>query len=268
MTHILEKIVQYKKNEVGHSKKAIPISELEKKPNFNRNCNSFVDRVLRQNEPGFIAEFKRKSPSRSDINLQANLTEVVAGYKSGGASALSILTDQHFFGGQNDFVSEVRNAHQDMPILRKEFIIDEYQVIEAKALGSDIILLICEILSKEEVIRFAQLARSLGMEVLLEMHTADQIEKYNEHISIVGVNNRDLKSFEVDYERSKKLFDQLPGDALKITESGLSKVETCVMLYKHGFRGFLIGEQFMKQEDPGAACQHFISKFKEQMEQV
>jgi len=263
--HILEKIVRYKKEEIAVAKAKCRLSDLEKTSNFQRSCNSYVDTIDNNiDNSGVIAEFKRKSPSRSDINLTADLASVTQGYVDGGANAISILTDEHFFGGSNQFLTSTREKLPTTPLLRKEFIIDEYQIVEAKALGADIILLICEILTAQEVDRFASLARSLGMEVLLEMHSSDQIKKYSPHVSMVGVNNRDLKSFEVDYDRSKKLFDKLPIEVPKIAESGLSKTSTCAMLYNYGFRGFLIGEHFMKQDSPGAACGSFINDFMSQ----
>lgn len=259
--HILDKIVEYKKQEIKNSLLHERVHELEKSKHFSRSCNSYIEVISDESNSGVIAEFKRKSPSRSNINLGANLKDVTKGYAQGGASAISILTDHFFFGGENKFLELVREELPSVPLLRKEFIIDEYQIIQSKALGADIILLICEILTKKEVEIFAKLARELGMEVLLEMHTADQIDKYNDHVSMVGINNRDLKTFEVDYERSKDLYNQLPTHVPKIAESGLSKTSICSMLYKHGFRGFLIGEQFMKQHDPGKACQEFVADF-------
>ncbi len=259
--HILDKIVLYKKEEVLKAKTQTSISALEKKPFFERNCNSYCDALEDEYASGVIAEFKRKSPSRSNINLEADLLKVTAGYHEAGANAISILTDTHFFGGSNNFLEAVRKALPEMPLLRKEFILDEYQIIEAKSIGADIILLICEILTKEEVHRFSTLARSLDMEVLLELHSEDQLYKYSDQVTMVGVNNRDLTTFEVDYERSKKLFDLLPSDIVKVSESGLSRTDTLVMLYEHGFRGFLIGEQFMKQDDPGLACTEFITDY-------
>ncbi len=259
--HILEKIVQHKKKEVAAAKAKTAVSSLELSQYFQRTCNSYIDAISRTESSGVIAEFKRKSPSRSNINMDADLTSVTQGYVAGGANAISILTDEHFFGGSDDFLTATRVKLPDTPLLRKEFIIDEYQVIEAKSIGADIILLICEILTVEEVENLSSLARSLGMEVLLEMHSADQIEKYCDQVTMVGVNNRDLKTFEVDFDRSKKLFDQLPKDVPKVAESGLSEASTCAMLYDYGFRGFLIGEQFMKQAQPGVACGDFINDF-------
>lgn len=259
--HILDKIVAHKHKEVAVAKTKVTISQLEKGRHFERGCNSYVDALEDPFSSGVIAEFKRKSPSKSAINLDADLIEVVHGYDDAGANAISILTDSHFFGGHDDFLREVREELPDMPLLRKEFIIDEYQILEAKAMGADIILLICEILTKEQVHQFATLARSLGMEVLLELHAEDQLVKYDDHVTMVGVNNRDLTTFEVDYDRSKKLFDRLPQDIIKVAESGLSEVDTLVMLYDYGFKGFLIGEQFMKQAKPGEACKTFIKEF-------
>lgn len=259
--HILDNIVAHKKAEIEKNKKTVPLNMLERADLFERNCNSFIAQLSQKNTSGIIAEFKRKSPSRSNINLNADLLHVVKGYESAGASAVSILTDESFFGGHNDFLKVVRKELPNMPILRKEFIIDPYQVIESKAIGADIILLICEILSKEEILNLTKLALSLNLEVLLELHSEDQLHKCNEFVSVIGVNNRDLKTFKVDFNRSKKLFDKLPVDIPKIAESGLSDPDTCVMLYQHGFKGFLIGEQFMKQEAPGVACREFIFDF-------
>ena len=262
--HILDKIVAYKRKEVAQAKVETSVRTLESSSLFSRTCNSYVNRLKLENATGVIAEFKRKSPSKSAINLDADLIAVTSGYSDAGVDAISILTDQHFFGGSNIFIKEVRQSLPTIPLLRKEFIIDEYQVIEAKSLGADIILLICEILTAAEVSYLSQLARSLGMEVLLELHSEDQIEKYSDAVTMVGVNNRDLTTFEVDYERSKKLFDQLPADVPKVAESGLSEASIVAMLYNYGFRGFLIGEQFMKQTDPGQACTVFVQDYMKQ----
>ncbi len=259
--HILDTIVAYKKKEVAKAMERTPIKKLELSPLFHRLCNSYTRRLQQKQSSGVIAEFKRRSPSKSAINLGADLQSVTRGYVQAGADGISILTDEHFFGGSHAYLSQVRHDLPEIPLLRKEFVIDEYQVIEAKALGADLILLICEILTAREVAYLAQLARSLGMEVLLELHSEDQLDKFSEHVSVVGVNNRDLTTFAVDYERSKKLYDQLPDDIPKISESGLSDPNTLVMLYEYGFRGFLIGEQFMKHDDPAKACKEFITAY-------
>ncbi len=259
--HILDRIVAHKRQEVKSRKQRTSIKTLERSRHFERETNSYTEVLQSKDASGVIAEFKRKSPSKSAINLDADLSQVVSGYIAGGASAVSILTDTHFFGGDDSFLSQTRMTHGQTPLLRKEFIIDEYQVLETKALGADLMLLICEILSKDEVKNLASLASSLGMEVLLEMHSAEQLDKVCDEVAMIGVNNRDLTTFEVDYERSKKLFDQLPTEKPKIAESGLSESGTCAMLYDYGFRGFLIGEQFMKQSDPGVSCGAFIADF-------
>lgn len=259
--HILDKIVAHKRTEVERNRELVSIAALESSPYFNRGGNAFAQTLGSDGQSGVIAEFKRKSPSKQNINLSALIGDVAPAYVQGGAGAISILTDEDFFGGRDGFLTEARGLLPTTPLLRKEFIIDEYQVIEAKSLGADIILLIAEILTQQEVAHFAKLARSLDMEVLLELHSDTQLCKYSDHVSIVGVNNRDLTTFEVDYDRSKQLFDQLPGDVPKISESGLGDPETLVMLYEYGFKGFLIGEQFMKNEDPGLECELFISRY-------
>ena len=257
---ILDKIIDYKIKEVALRKAVMSIDELSNTAWYERTCISYVD-SLESDSPGIIAEFKRRSPSRQNINLDAKIEDVSRAYVKAGASALSILTDEHFFGGSDDFLKSARELNPSVPILRKDFIIDEYQIHEAKSLGADIVLLIAEVLSKDDVKLLSGCARSLGLEVLLEMHTIDQVDKCCGEESIIGVNNRDLKTFQVDFDRSKKLYDMLPADMTKIAESGLSDPATLVMLHKYGFKGFLIGEQFMKQEDPGKACEQMISQF-------
>ncbi len=259
--HILDKIVSHKKKEVAIAKAQKSTSDLEKTIYFNRACNKLSNRLQLENECGIIAEFKRKSPSKQDINLNADLDKVTTGYINAGASAISILTDEFFFGGHNQYLSTVRKNLPDTPLLRKEFIIDEYQVLEAKSLGADIILLIAEILEPHQVNQLAQIAKELGMDVLLELHSESQLKKLSQHVSLIGVNNRDLTTFEVDYNRSKKLFDKLPQELPKIAESGLSEVETLVMLHQYGFKGFLIGERFMKHASPEKECEQLINEF-------
>ena len=258
---ILNKIVAKKRKEVDLSKSRTPVIRLERLEYFGRSCNSYLKRATMAENSGVIAEFKRRSPSQRDINLTADLESVVSGYISAGASAVSILTDHHFFGGSLDFLCRIRSIHPEIPILRKEFIIDEYQIIESKAYGADMILLICEILSVQDVNKFTRLAKSLGMEVLLELHSSDQLDKASDKVSVIGINNRDLQTFEVDFSRSKKMYDMLPVNVMKISESGLQKPETLAMLYDYGYKGFLIGEQFMRSHDPGKACEALISEY-------
>ncbi len=256
--HILEKIVKHKLQEVDTRKHRTPLAQLRQSDYFSRATNSLLSILQENRAPAIIAEFKRKSPSKQAINLDANLIGVTEGYSDAGAAAISILTDEHFFGGSDSFLTQVRSELPTMPLLRKEFIIDEYQIYEAKAIGADIILLITEILTKEQVATLSQLARSLELEVLLELHSSEQIDKYHESVSYVGVNNRDLKTFSVDYERSKKLYDMLPAKVPKVAESGLSDPQVVAMLYEYGFNGFLMGEHFMRDNDPGAECARFI----------
>ena len=254
---ILEKIVAHKKEEVAKAKMDQPISDLEKRLYFSSSCLSMTHFLTHPDRVGVIAEFKRRSPSKGLIHPTADVVEVTNGYVEAGVSGLSILTDHHFFGGGNDYLFRARKRNH-VPILRKEFMIDPYQVIEAKAIGADVILLIAECLSKGQVQELAQLAKSLGMEVLLEVHSADQLDKCNPHIDMVGVNNRNLKTFEVDVQNSVRLFPLISNEFVKISESGISNPTTILSLKEVGFQGFLIGEHFMKTERPGDSCRDFI----------
>lgn len=254
--HILDKIVAHKKQEVRASKDHVTVKELESSSQFNKPVRSLAQSI-KDSELGIISEFKRRSPSKPTINLEAKVSQIVTHYTQAGVSGISILTDSHFFGGSRDDLKDARRI-VETPLLRKEFIIDEYQIIEAKSIGADAILLITEILSSEEVKSFAALAKSLGMDVLLEVHTEAQLAKYTTDIDIIGVNNRDLTTFTVDPEHSARLFSKLPSEAVKISESGIHDPETILMLQQAGFDGFLIGERFMKTMDPGKACQDFI----------
>lgn len=254
--HILDKIVDHKKSEVADKKASVPIKVLEASEYFNRPTNS-LSKHLKESPIGIISEFKRRSPSKPKINLNAKVSQIVTHYTQAGVSGISILTDEHFFGGHNNDLNDARRI-VDTPLLRKEFIIDEYQIIEAKSIGADAILLITEILTADEVKSFASLAKSLGLDTLLEIHTKEQLDKYNTDIDIVGVNNRDLTQFTVDPMHSVRLFKELPSEVTKISESGIHNPETILMLKETGFDGFLIGERFMKTLDPGKACHDFI----------
>lgn len=256
---ILDKIMAFKQQEVSERKLRLPIKTLEQSPLFGRDVISFRSALENEDSIGIIAEFKRKSPSKGLINGTAVVEEVTSGYIQAGASALSVLTDEHFFGGCNENLTRARKVNQS-PILRKEFILDEYQLIEAKALGADVILLIAECLDKKRVNELARFAKSLGMEVLMEIHSADQLEKINPNLDVVGVNNRNLKNFTVSIDTSLGLFEQIPNDFVKISESGLSSPDSIITLKKAGFQGFLIGEYFMKQPDPGLACKTLITE--------
>lgn len=253
--NILETIVTEKKKEVAFRKEKTPVKILESEELFSKPCLSIVKELTDAKKPGIIAEFKRKSPSLGWINKEADVLEITSGYAQNGASAISVLTDEKFFGGSlNDLSNACGNG---VPMLRKDFMIDEYQVIEAKAGGADIILLIAACLTTDIVKRFATLARSLGMCVLLELHSESELDHVYDEIDAVGINNRNLRTFEVDVENSIRLAEKLRGKML-VAESGLRDVATIQLLKNHGFSGFLMGEYFMKQKDPVLALKNLI----------
>jgi len=254
--NILDTIVARKKAEVAERKQRKPLDVIKLDAFYIRNTISLVEGLSRPYASGIIAEFKRKSPSKGVINDRVDLLEVTKGYQAAGASAVSILTDEFFFGGDDQDVVRARQV-LDIPILRKEFIIDEYQVHEAKALGADLILLIAACLTKEEVVRFSTVARSLGLEVLLELHDEDELGHVCETIDLVGINNRSLKTFDVNIARSLRMAGQLPKDKLKVAESGIDDPAQVKLFRENGYSAFLIGENFMKTNDPGIALHEF-----------
>lgn len=258
MKNILDKIVEHKRKELEAVKANLSVSELEKSPQFEKKSYSLTESLKHPERTGIIAEFKRQSPSKGIINDQAKVADVTQAYEKYGASGVSVLTNQEFFGGTVEDVKAARAI--EIPILRKEFIVDEYQIIEAKAIGADVILLIAECLTASEVKDFTQLAHSLGMQVILEMHSEKQLDKIAADQQIVGINNRDLTTFKVDLEQSIKLCHRLPPEMLKIAESGISNPQTILDLKKEGFDGFLIGENFMKQSNPGTAFKEFVEQ--------
>jgi indole-3-glycerol phosphate synthase len=260
---ILEEILGYKKTEVKTNKKQFPVSELEKSRFFNRDCLSFKKALMADNSTGIIAEFKKASPSKGSINALAKVEEVTTGYVKNGACALSVLTDVKYFEGANQYLVNARKMN-DCPILRKDFIIDEYQILEAKSIGADIILLIAAGLKPLQVKSLAGFAKSLGLEVLLEIHSEDELWAINENIDIVGVNNRDLKTFRVDIQSSVKLSNRIPDRFVKISESGISSAKAINKLLTYGYRGFLIGEAFMSKPDPPKA----LAKLVEELELI
>ncbi len=256
---ILDRIMAQKHREVALRKQQLTAEMLRQSPLFQRQPLS-LSAALRQPEaPGIIAEFKRRSPSRGEIRPGAEAAGIAPAYAGAGASGLSVLTDTDFFGGSTeDFLSA--RAVVGIPMLRKDFIVDAYQLTEAKAMGADVVLLIAECLSPNAVADLAREARDLGMEVLLEVHSAAQLDKYTEDIDLVGVNNRNLKTFTVDAGHSLALFSALPERAVKVAESGLRDATVIHTLYEAGYRGFLIGEWFMQQPDPGVACAGLIAE--------
>jgi indole-3-glycerol phosphate synthase len=254
---ILEEIVNYKKIQVAKDRDKKPVSTLEKSRLFSYYALSMTDYLQRPDKTGIIAEFKRRSPSKGVINSESSVEEVTTGYFRSGASGLSILTDEKYFGGN---LADLKRARQlnPIPILRKDFIIDEYQVIEAKSNGADVILLIAAALDKITTKRLAGLARSLGMQVLLEVHEEIELNHLNEFVNIVGVNNRDLKSFQVNIERSVELSSGIPPEFVKISESGITSALIFRKLRSCGYQGFLIGEHFMRSPEPALAFSDFI----------
>ena len=258
--NILDKIVIRKKEEIALAKKKVSVKKLESNPNFSRKPLVFKDFLLDKTRTGIISEFKRQSPSKGLINGTANVVEVTQAYNSAGASALSILTDKDFFGGKAEDLFQARAVNQ-IPILRKDFMIDEYQILEAKAWGADLILLIASILTPQQIINFGKLAQSLGLNVLLEVHNLTELEKsICPNLDAIGVNNRNLGNFTVDIQTSFDLVDQIPDDFLKISESAIDNPEVIKELKKVGYNGFLIGENFMKTADPGQAIRDFVAQ--------
>lgn len=258
--NILDKIIANKRNEVEQAKKEIPVDVLKLSPLFTRPVLSLKESLLKSGSTGIIAEFKRQSPSKGVINAGADVAQVTKGYTSAGAAALSVLTDTQFFGGSKADLESARTNH--IPILRKDFIIDEYQVIEARSMGADVILLIAANLSPSEVKRLAAFAKTLQLEVLLEVHNEEELGHICDECDVVGVNNRDLKSFTVDINRSLELGEKIPAGKVKISESGITDTGTIYKLRSAGFKGFLIGESFMKQEDPAVAFASFVKHLK------
>lgn len=259
--NILDKIAAHKKEEVAITKEEVPVESLELLPHYRRKCISLKEN-LQNSATGIIAEFKRRSPSHPEINLGAEVPEITAGYEKAGASGISVLTDEEFFGGSLNDLALARETVK-LPLLRKDFVIDEYQIIEAKAMGADVILLIAAMLKPAEVKKFSQLAKKLGLEVLLEVHNEEELKNnIFDTVDIIGVNNRNLKTFEVDLRFSKDLAEKIPDRYVKISESGIENSEAILELQKSGFKGFLIGGNFMKTEDPGKSAAEFIRELK------
>ena len=258
MSSILDRIVTDKHTEVALRKQLIPIKQLEHSVLFERQSPSLSTRLINSTS-GLITEHKRRSPSKDCINQNLNVQDVAKGYETAGACGMSVLTDMKYFGGSLEDLLTSR-ASCEIPLLRKEFIIDTYQIVEAKAYGADVILLIAAILSRDEIQAFSRLAQSLGMEVLLEIHNEDELQKsIMPSLNMIGVNNRNLKTFEVSLETSRTLSGLIPDEFVKISESGIRTVEDIKSLQPYGYKGFLIGENFMKTENPGAAAADFIN---------
>jgi indole-3-glycerol phosphate synthase len=259
---ILDEITSFKKRLLSYKKQVVSIQNLEKMPLFERSCISMKSSIL-NSEFGIIAEHKRRSPSKPHINFKTNVFEVAKAYESAGASGMSVLTELKYFGGSLEDLLLCRSA-SNLPILRKDFMVDEYQILEAKAHGADVILLIAACLNNEEIQRFSKLARDLGMQSILEVHNLKELENsFCNTIDIVGVNNRNLKTFDVDLNTSHELIEHIPKDVVKISESGIKDEKDILALKKSGYQGFLLGEHFMKTENPGKTAKQFIDNLKD-----
>lgn len=263
MATILDQINQHKRQEIEAAKALISLDQLKASPFFTRQTNSLKQALLANESSGIIAEFKTQSPSKGVINAEAEVASVTKGYADAGASGLSVLTDRNYFGGSVENLVRARFANPNIPILRKDFMLDTYQIYEAKSQGADVILLIAESLHRDELLQLAQTAKEIGMEVLVEVHHEEELAKLNPFVDLVGINNRDLRTFEVDINTSLRLEKLIPDQFVKISESGISDPKAIAELRCAGFKGFLIGETFMKTRNPAQACADFIQQLKE-----
>jgi len=267
MADILETIVAHKRAEIADCKKAVAPDQIHKMVEKiileEKSGPISMHESLMKSESGIIAEFKRKSPSKGWIKEGGLATEIPVSYMRNGASALSILTDYEFFGGKDEFIATARKSGVTIPILYKNFVIDEYQIFQARLCGASAVLLIAACLTKNECIALQKSAHQLGMEVLLEMHNNRDFEYAEQQPDMYGINNRNLGSFVTDVENSFRLAEKLPEGVCKVSESGISTPQVVKMLRKAGFRGFLMGEHFMRADNPGAELADFISKLKD-----
>ncbi len=258
--NILETIIEHKKLEVAERKQFVSQALLMQTKNFNRKCFSLIESLSKEGNTGIIAEFKRKSPSKGFMNQYADVVNITRGYTKAGAACLSILTDTNFFGGStSDLVAARVN---NIPILRKDFVIDEYQIDEAKAMGADVVLLIAACLTVSEVQSLAKYAVSIGLEVLLELHNETELAHICEETILVGINNRNLKDFKVDIDASLRMAKLILNDKIKIAESGINDTAVIHTFKNAGFKGFLIGEMFMKEANPALAFNNFVKNIR------
>lgn len=254
---ILDAIVARKHQEILEAKQRYPLAALQAGSRFQRPTTSLRQRLLSPQNSGIIAEFKRRSPSKGWLHQHAVAAEVAAGYTAAGAAGMSVLTDADFFGGAPFDLQSIDAP--TLPLLRKDFMVDEYQFYEARAWGASVVLLIAACLQPAQTLAFTRLAHSLQMEVLLEVHTLDELNAhYHSEVDMVGVNCRNLKTFALDKSLFQTMAAALPADAVKVAESGIDAPETIVALRKLGYKGFLMGEQFMKQPLPAQALRQFV----------
>ena len=258
MTNILDKIIANKRLEVERHKKDTPINELEKRLSTITTPASFKE-AIKNSRTGIIAEFKRRSPSRDWIFKDAKIEDVIPLYSQNGASAISVLTDMDFFGGELADL-ELAGSLTKTPLLRKDFVVDEYQLYQAKISGASAVLLIASALTIEETKQLAKKAKELNLDVLLEIHNEQELHHINDKVDVVGVNNRNLGTFITDIQISFDLTDKIPNDFIKISESGISQPQTVIDLQQAGYKGFLMGENFMKTSNPGKALEDFINQ--------
>lgn len=258
MKDILQEIVATKRAEVDRRKRKTDLQALYRQAETPRTTRHSLREALRSSSTGIISEFKRRSPSKGWINRDADVQSVVRAYQQAGATALSVLTDTPYFGGTDDDLRAARQACS-LPILRKDFMIDEFQLVESRVLGADAVLLIAAALTREQCRRFAEIAHQLELEVLLEIHDQSELDYYSEYVDVLGVNNRNLGSFHTDVANSFRLIEQMPQEATPISESGISNPDTVKELRTIGFKGFLIGENFMKTDAPGDSLKSFIN---------
>jgi indole-3-glycerol phosphate synthase len=258
--NILSTILERKRIEIGERRSTVSTAMLEAENLFNAERRSLYQFLLDPAKTGIIAEFKRRSPSKGWINKNADVNRITEGYARFGASAISVLTDDYFFGGS--FSDLVVARTWGIPVLQKDFIIDEYQLVEARARGADAVLLVAACLSPAEVKHLASFANALGLEVLLELHDETELGHICEETRIVGVNNRNLRNFAVDIDNSLRIADAIEKGKLKVAESGINSVEMIMRFRTKGFHGFLIGEYFMYHADPASAFEEFVKELK------
>lgn len=259
MVNILEKIASTKRAEVEAMKALLPIEGLRYKAfETNRPVNSMKKSILNK-ETAIIAEHKRRSPSKGEIAPMSQVAEIAEAYASNGAAAMSVLTDTPYFGGSIADLAVARAASPGLPLLRKEFIVDEYQIYQARLYGADAILLIASMLDADTIFHFNDIAHSLGLETLVELHSEDELMKLPENADMVGINNRDLTSFRTDISNSSRLVGSLPSDMVRVAESGIKTPEDVKRLKECGFNAFLIGESFMSTPDPGETLRRFLN---------